>query len=266
MRGFCAGLVVLLFASAAVAGGPTRGSHLFPEETLYSQFSSRCPENCLWDPEYETDVLTVLRDIFSGSVFARAIIMPSFENEYAVGIAEDESGFKIVLIRSKSYIWAYQLIQMYEAERIKVYRWGSTKPDAEAAQKELEQLRASVPAKVSEVETERCERPVSSALGKRISEVWRTMLERTRYPDKYLKRGGEITLGVDGTSYHFSYDGDTGRAAGQIWSPDSKSITGQFVKVAESLGTLCGAPESLPLGKLEAKVKKLERELAKAAH
>lgn len=256
-------LLALAIAPAALAGPPTRGNHLLPEDPLYSKLEAVCSTKCSWQLEYETDVLSVLRKIFSEPVFARVVVMSSYQNEYAVGLAEDAGAFKIVHIRSKSRIWTYQLIQLYEAGKIRVFPNGSAQHDAEATRKDLEELRASVPASVSQVETERCERPVSSALGKRIAGIWRTMLERTRHPDGYLRpKRNELIAGLDGISYHFSYDGEWARhAAGQIWSPPENSEAGRLTAVSDLMVKYCEAGDAETLRSLDRQVDALHRQL-----
>jgi hypothetical protein len=77
---------------------------------------------------------------------------------------------------------------------------------------------------------------VSPAIAEDLDDLWVAMLRRVAYPRP------SDTIGLDGTTYHFSILARGRRLAGQVWSPSRKSETGRLVAVAEALRGYTRAP------------------------
>lgn len=67
-------------------------------------------------------------------------------------------------------------------------------------------------------------------LGLSIYELWRRMLQRTRYSDKSY-------AGLDGTIYEFSLEG----RCGEFWSPQERKSPTLLIELGESLVSYCNA-------------------------
>ena len=58
-----------------------------------------------WVAGYEPAVAEVLRSAFSNDVHVRAIVEPSFRNEFAVGTKEENGKFQIFFVRASEHVW-----------------------------------------------------------------------------------------------------------------------------------------------------------------
>ena len=81
--------------------------HLLPEDSLLSGgFSAMFPN-------YHLLILNVLRDVFDRDVELRAVVLPSFSPEYAVGLRtigapNDPSSYRVIYLRPEIQLWGYQ--------------------------------------------------------------------------------------------------------------------------------------------------------------
>lgn len=210
--------------------------HLEPED---SSFDTRAR---LWDVDYNDMVLTKFKDLFGRDVLARMIGLPSFHHEYGVGISVYLGEWKVIAVESKMQLWGY---------------YGRT--PAEIAEVHL-------PPDWHDVPVDRCEKPIDPALGARIANLWETMLSATRFQegaairwgtDGKPQRGGEIIVGGDGETFHFS----ASRMAGTTWSPPPDSPPGMLVDVAEAMIDYCRNNNPKSLAAVEQKAAALEQRL-----
>jgi hypothetical protein len=96
----------------------------------------------------------------------------------------------------------------------------------------------------SDLTVRRAQAPLDRETAESLARLWRRMLRRTRYPKRQR-------LGADGVEYHFSrslplVDGGlpdplAGFEQGKIWSPRTKSLTGELVAIGEQLNAYAQA-------------------------
>jgi hypothetical protein len=77
---------------------------------------------------------------------------------------------------------------------------------------------------------------ISPGMAGDLAQAWETMLRRVAYPPP------SGTIGLDGTTYHFSLLALDRQLAGKVWSPKPESETGRLVSVAEALRAFTSAP------------------------
>jgi hypothetical protein len=95
---------------------------------------------------YESGVVEVLKGAFTDDVDVRAIVEPSFQNEYAVGTKESDGNFRIYFLRASEHVWG-KFLDKKSTENIG---------------------------------TENCEIGIPVDLGRRIDLVWDGMLRQTQ--------------------------------------------------------------------------------------
>lgn len=148
--------------------------------------------------------LGVRRALLKDVPFAAAavVVLPSFEVEWAVWIMRDPQPSVCSRTASRKI-------------------WNADQPE-----------RPHVPVRPTRPKCIRVAREILEDL----SDRWVAMLRNVAYPPP----GG--TIGLDGTSYHFSTLDQGQKLAGQIWSPEPNSTTGRFVAVAEALRAYTSSP------------------------
>ncbi len=229
-------LIALIFSSASALAGDDE--HLVPEASIFSEYYPR--ENGDSYADYEANVLKILAGAFDKNVFARAVVFPSFQHEYALAIEKNENEYKIVYLVPSVKIWLFEELDIYKAGRVRIV--GDN--DGSLLNEDIQRLEEFLPPSLSDVRVERCERIIPGGLGEKLHFLWGEMLFRTRYTDQRpLKLDGpdSITVGADGVTYHFSFEHGYERLTGKIWSPDEGSVTGKFVAITEMLRGACHA-------------------------
>lgn len=210
--------------------------HLEPER---SAFDTRAN---LWDVEYNDMVLTNFKDLFGEGVVARMIGLPSFDHEFGVGLSVSQGEWRIVALESTRQLWAY---------------YGSS--PADIAQYHL-------PPDWHDVPVLRCEQPIAPALGARLANLWEQILAGTRFQegeavrwgaDGKPQRGGEVIVGSDGATFHFS----AWQMAGKTWSPPADSPPGMLVDIAGSMIDYCRHNDAKNLATMEHRAAALEQRL-----
>jgi len=224
-----------LMASAATAQQgflPTAvaGEHLVPERSVFAD---------TFLLEYDTMVVSALEGAFTRDVRVRAVVQPSFQPEYAVGVKERENGFRVFCLHPEIQLWAYETLNMMKAGSIRNLGSIIGPPTDRASEtpKELEKLEASLPANFRDVKIKSGDAEIASDLARLLVAIWETMLRQTRY-DKAAH------LGFDGVSYHFSMRSDHQNLAGYVWSPPPASTTELLVKVVETMRLVCDSDVS----------------------
>ena len=237
--------------------------HLLPEDSAFSlhEYQRGQPNYA----DYYTNVLSVLDEAFAPGVFARAIVLPSFQEEYAIAILRTQGDYEIIHLQPELQIWQFEVLEIYKNGRVRILG------DDDGAQvlEEIRELEQLLPQSLEDVAVERCERPISADLGERVHSLWGEMLFRTRYPDRRPVRiDGDHTInfGVDGTTHHFSFDYQSQRLAGKTWSPMPDSVAGKFVAISDLLVEYCHSDEEKLLNTLSAKIDELDRKLSSAAY
>lgn len=220
-------------ATALVATPALAGDHLEPEDSVYSGIAS-------FEPGYDQALIASFRDAFEDDVQARAIVEPSFETEFAVGIKETEGHYWIFYQEVSEQLWQYSVLDMMKKGQIT-----SASTDGKSTTlQEIEKLEKSLPPDPKDVKVIRCEYQIERALGVRIVDVWRRMLLETRYSK-------EPTMGLDGTIYHFYAKNGYRRMAGQTWTPDPATKPGILAEMSYDMKKLCTTRDVARLRELE---------------
>lgn len=132
-------LAAVLAASPALAG-PTMALPPAAVAADASQFLQ--PEDNYFE-SYRATEARVFKEAFAGDVVARAMVEPSFQSEFALGLIADHGGYKLILLEAKRQIWPH------------------TPPHPE------------------NLPVARCQIRVPAGIGHRILEAWTLMLDRT---------------------------------------------------------------------------------------
>src|SRR5262249_11556605 len=130
-------------------------------------------------------------------------------------------------LRAKSKIGDTELLKIYERGQIfSLDRDGTRTPGVET--KEYRELKNRTPADFR-IPVERMQRRLPKQTVEQITDIWKTFLRETRYPQRPRE-------GKDGTNYYFAMrDSVGGTMSGMVWSPDKPSRTDQLVQLAEML-------------------------------
>lgn len=135
--------------------------------------------NPRWHDEYGNLVRQSLSPAISDRyVFATALVIPPFSEEFAVGIRMSGDNYSIVGATPEKQIWIE-------------YR---------KALGEREELTESLP----EIPITSCEMPLSPDMGSRLLDAWFEMLRRTKYP--YDNKLEPPPVSLDGTQLSFCHE------------------------------------------------------------
>jgi hypothetical protein len=195
--------------------------HLIPEDSIYDGMAS-------FAPGYDRALLASFKDVFEEDVIVRAIIEPSFETEFAVGLKKDGETYKVIYQEVSEQLWQYSVLDMMKRGEIT----SATSDGKSTTADEIAKLEKSLPANSKDVKVNRCERAVDAPLGKEIVAVWKEMLLQSRY-------SAQSSIVVDGTTFHFSGVFDYQRMAAQTWSPDERTKTGMLANLAYHMKAFC---------------------------
>lgn len=238
-------------------------AHLVPEDSIYSEKRFE-PRRRNYD-DYEKNVLNVLRDAFAPNIFARAIILPSFQNEYAVAVSKTDDAYKIIHLEADVHVWLFEILEMYKSGEISAVGKDAKQKNEE----EIRELEKELPTSLEDVAVNRCEREIPSDVGRKLYSVWGEMLFRTRYPDKRpISPDGDAIINVrtDGTNYHFSFEYHYLRLTGKTWSPSPDSVTGQFVHIAELIERACHSDDNEIIVEIGTRADQLAQELSSSKY
>jgi hypothetical protein len=216
---------LLLLAGFLLGATAVADEHLVPERSVFAD---------RFLLEYDTMVVSTLEEAFTRDVRVRAIVQPSFQPEYAVGIKQRENGYRVFCLRPEIQLWAYETLKMMKAGSIRNLGSiiGPRTDGASETRAEIEKLEASLPANFRDVKIKSGDVEIASDLAHLLVAIWETMLRQTRY-DKAAR------LGFDGVFYHFSMRSDYQDLAGYVWSPPPASTTGLLVEVVETMRLVC---------------------------
>jgi hypothetical protein len=178
--------------------------------------------------EYHEKLRTLFQEGFTSDVVLRVLILESFSTESLVGIRKTAEGFEAFGLRAKTSIGDTELLKEYEQGHIFLLdRDGNRTPGIET--KQYQELKDRTPADFRDIAVDRMQRPLEKQTVDQITDIWKTFLQGTRYPQRPRE-------GKDGTNYYFAMQGNLGLTmSGMVWSPNESTRTDQLVQLAETL-------------------------------
>ncbi len=166
----------------------------------------------------------------------RAFVLPSFANEYVVGLQPRRSNCAVLRGEAERSLWT-----TYQRAERKLR--GS-------------QLRRSASPEPADVNVVVHERPLDGAMCARIDDAWLQALSENRYPEQ-----GHVAV-LDGVSYHFvTWRSGYGFRAGVTTSPHPQTLPGRLVAVAEAMAEYAHTGAAEDLTSLRGALDALEHEL-----
>jgi hypothetical protein len=208
---------ILLVQFLSLVQAASAQEHLIPDSSV------------LVEPDgYLLKVSRVFTQAFEDRVSLRAIVFPSFEKEYAVGIQETRKGETEVFVLSpSSQISDTEILKEYEEGKVRSYVNG--KPVALQDDQNYQQLKKTTPDDYRKIKVTRRARPIPKDLADRVTALWHERLLEVRHP-------ADLDLGTDGETYYLSaWVQGRGQLSGHIWSPDPDLRTGRLAAVVTSL-------------------------------
>lgn len=207
----------VLIALIGIAQSAPAQDHLIPDTDVLV-----CPDS------YLMKVRDVFARAFDDGVTSRAVVLPSFEVEYAIGLRKTKEGIEAFALKASSSIWDVQLLKEYEEGKVQeVSQDGRTVPYEKS--EGYRKLKKSTPSDHRKIKTELRTRPIPKDLAEKINVFWREMLLNVEHPAK-------MDEGLDGVTYHFSaWVLGRGDLSGHVWSPEPDSKTGRLVALTEAL-------------------------------
>lgn len=254
-------LIVAWFLLMLAPAQARDDEHLVPESSIFSEYIYSSRGNYSLD-EYYYDVLRVLNVAFEHETFARVIVLPSFSNEYAIALSRKNGKYEVLYAISDLNLWSVNMVKSSEEYSTLSLSNGWTKDI-------VEKYREKLPLHVADIDAKVCRKELPPSLGDRLHALWADMLFRTRYRDQRPILPGDHVrprLGLDGTTFHFSFGNGSAKLAGETWSPKPDSNTGRFVEIAEQLKISCLEDKEEHFDQLERMVEKLQSVLAKSEY
>ncbi|HYG29591.1 MAG TPA: hypothetical protein VD887_05180 [Allosphingosinicella sp.] len=181
--------------------------------------------------DYEAHIRLVLADAFAPPVRLRAIVLHSFQTEYAVGLREGPGGYEIFSLRPARQIWTYTMIEMMRQGAVRA----SDLQGRDITASEIERQAEGLPADPADLPLARCSVAVDDALAGALLAAWRVMLLEVR------PRRAPID-GLDGVTYRFSTESDGRMLSGQTWSPRENTRPARLARIAEVMRSHCERP------------------------
>jgi hypothetical protein len=138
-----------------------------------------------------------------------------------------------------------------------------SEPDNNAAFADLQPLMRDLGTRVAKLEVEQCRADLDPKLGERLATVWKSMLERTRFPQDYQR----LEWFGSSDEYHFSFNagggwGGTTLSGISFHDERAQSKPGLLVGVARAMRDYCMSKDtkhlttiSNELGTLETRLK-----------
>lgn len=195
---------IILLIATNVKGAEIQQNHLNPELSVFT--------DVVWLTDYYSRLVEIFSEAYDNnlpmnSILIRAIVTPSFKNEYAIGVRRQGDKYIAFKLTAEDSVWV-KIRELSEKNKL-----GN-----------LQQLKIGV--NVSEME-------LSKQLYTSINKSWQKMIMNTKYPQNAM-------TGLDGISYHFT---DSNLRSGRTWSPEPESQTGYLVKLTELLGQFTESQE-----------------------
>jgi hypothetical protein len=175
---------------------------------------------------------------FEAGVTSRAIVFPSFEVEYAVGLRKTKKGVEVFVLRAASSIWEVEYREMHEKGRLVVVDEDDKSVPLDQNE-EYQELKKRTPSDHRKIGVDQRARPIPADLAAHIDAVWHVMLRNAR---QHRHTG----VDCDGVTYHFSALAPNGQhLSGHVWSPDEDSKTGRLVALTETLADFASGKADL---------------------
>ncbi|MGD0142089.1 MAG: hypothetical protein ABSC92_02920 [Rhizomicrobium sp.] len=219
---------ILILCVAALFGFPLAAqaeTHLIPEDSIYSPMMD-------YQPGYMRLEMQVFAPAFTDDVRARVIVEPSFSEEFAVGVREQDGTYKLFYYAAPQHLWDYSVLELMKRGEIT-----SSKDGKSITADEIAKLQSSLPVDPSSIKLTQCEIPVQPQLAQSLIGVWRTLLLQTHYDEN-------AQLGVDGDTYHFSMRNGYQDLSGKVWSPPDATDIGMLIAIVYSVKKACGTTDS----------------------
>lgn len=180
----------------------------------------------------------VFANAFEVGVTSRAIVFPSFEVEYAVGLRKTKEGVEVFVLRASSSIWEVELREMHEDGTLRVLDEDG-KPVPLDQNEEYQELKKRTPPDHRKIKVNQRAQPIPADLAAQIDAIWHLMLRNSR---QHRHTG----VDCDGITYHFSALAPRGRRlSGHVWSPEEDSKTGRLVALTETLADFASGKADL---------------------
>jgi hypothetical protein len=201
--------------SLAQAAPTWAQDHLLPDPGVFGETDA-----------FLVQVRLVFAQAFEEGVLLRAVVIPSFEKEYAVGLRETAKGCEVFLLTPSTQIWNTELIRDYERGELRCYVNGKPLPLKD--DKNYQRLKANNPSDYKDIRVTRQSRPVPKDLADNLRHLWNERLLEVEDSDELD--------GQDGETYYFSLsDAGSVPVSGHIWSPKPDSKVGRLVAVVPTL-------------------------------
>jgi hypothetical protein len=180
----------------------------------------------------------VFAKAFEAGVTSRAIVFPSFEIEYAVGLRKTKKGVEAFVLRASSSIWEVEFREMHEDGRMRVVDEDG-KPVPLDQDEEYQELKKRTPSDHRKIKVDQRARPIPADFAAQIDAIWHVMLRNAR---QHRHTGFDC----DGITYHFSALVPPGRRlSGHVYCPEEDSKTGRLVALTETLADFASGKADL---------------------
>jgi hypothetical protein len=215
-------LVVVWFLVASSTPSARGQDHLEPEPGVLSiQFQFQI--------DYHLQLREVLKPAFEPDVKLLAVVLPSFEVEYAVGVKVTDKGAEVFVVEPKTQVWESRFMADYEIKGMLDHDANDQPIPLEKSESYRDMKARGVPADYRKIQIMRKSRAVPNREFDRLHKLWERSLLAVRHPVK--QRRGE-----DGTKFHLSaFIPQRGNLSGETWSPDDASRMGRLVKLVDTM-------------------------------
>jgi hypothetical protein len=246
--------------------------------------------------DHDARVRLVFKEAYAPEVTLRAVVRPSFQVEYAVGLRSSAAGLEIFALRPSRQVWSYEAIALLKSGRMGAMVVDGllddppTPPTAPKERKRKPRKRpAADPAeaaadRLDDVADSLVESPDGPSFrdvsGEEIARLQEGLPEnpadlpvaRCAVPvDSALAAGlirawrgmlAEVAPdpwqpGLDGISYNFAMALDGRTLEGETWSPRPKTRPARLAALAEAMRDHCEAPDPAKLARIEALARQL---------
>ena len=167
----------------------------------------------------------VLKPAYADDVVVRALLLPSFQVESAVGLRRKADGWVVFVVTAKQQVWGAVNLAMLEQGAIQNVTEGNN-------DKEIAQFRKRYPKGFHGIATDYLEQPVSAADADTLLATFRAVISSARTPD-------HPSMGCDGEIYIVSAkDAQGHEQSANTWSPRETTLSGRVVALIEELSRL----------------------------
>jgi hypothetical protein len=210
--------LVAITLFVALAGAAGAQDHLTPDTSAFA------------DPDrYLLKIRHIFAPAFEGDIKVRALVLPSFEKEYLVGLQVGDAGAQVFVLEASSSIWDTELLEMYKSGEIGLATTLDGKEIPLEQDEEYKSLKKRTPADYRLIKAVRRAQPIPKDVADGVEALWEAMLLNVRHSKNPHD-------GLDGTTYHFSaWIEGRGDLSGHVWTPEPESKTGQLAGLARAM-------------------------------